>query len=338
MTVDAAPGAAAGAAPGAAPIDLGGALPALVTPLTDPTTLDPVGIGDLVRRAVTDGASGVLVAGTTGEGSLLEPEQREQLTALARAAIADLRTDAAPVLLAGASGSSLSALHADVARLGAAGADAVLVLPPALQPLTPDEVADLHLAVAERAAVPTLAYHIPQLTGCPLTPDAVRRIAAHERIIGMKDSSPDADRRAAFVAVAAGVDDFAVLTGHAPTLAAALVAGAAGSITAVANVRLRQIVALHARVASGAGPPVAGGGERADDADMVAAGQDGEVARLQAGLTRLTAGIGAVGASVPAVLKAALQLDGILRERWCTPPLASVPGSRLDHVRTALLR
>ncbi|TVR22739.1 MAG: dihydrodipicolinate synthase family protein [Nitriliruptor sp.] len=330
MTVD--------AAPGAAPVDLGGAFPALVTPLSDPTTLDPVGIGDLVRRAVSDGASGVLVAGTTGEGSLLEPEQREELTALARAAITDLGIEDVPRLLAGASGPSLPALHADVARLGAAGADAVLVLPPPLQPLTPDEVADLHLAVAERAAVPTLAYHIPQLAGSPLTPDAVRRIAAHERIIGMKDSSPDADRRAAFVDVAAGVDGFTVLTGHAPTLAAALAAGVEGSITAVANVRLRQIVALHAAVASTDGRQVGGSGERTADDAVVGAGQDGEVARLQAGLTRLTAGIGAVGASVPAVLKAALQLDGILGERWCTPPLASVPGNRLDHVRTALLR
>ena len=321
----------------AAPVVLGGALPALVTPLTDPTTLDPVGIDALVRRALADGASGVLVAGTTGEGSLLEPDQREELTALARAALDGLGTEAVPLLLAGASGSSLAALHADVARLGAAGADVVLVLPPPLQPLTPDEVADLHLAVAEHAAVPTLAYHIPQLTGSPLTPDAVRRIAAHERIIGMKDSSPDVDRRAAFVDVAAGVDGFAVLTGHAPTLAAALAAGVDGSITAVANVRLRQIVALHAAVADGRGPQP-GGGERGDDGTEVAVGRDSEVARLQAGLSRLTAGIGAVGASVPAVLKAALQLDGILSERWCTPPLRSVPGNRLDHVRTALLR
>lgn len=306
--------------PAATAAHLTGALPALVTPLADTTTLDPHGVRDLVRRSIGDGASGVLVAGTTGEGSLLEPEQREALTALARAALDDTvgtLDGPSPVLLAGASGASLGALHGDVARLAAAGADAVLVLPPPLQPLTPDEVADLHLEVAERAAVPTLVYHIPQLTGSPLTPEAVRRAASHGRIIGMKDSAPDADRRAAFVAVAAGVEGFAVLTGHAPTLAAALAAGADGSITAVANVRLRQVVALHA---------------------AVAAGEDAEVERLQDGLTRLSAGIAAVGASVPAVLKAALQLDGVLSERWCTPPLASVPGARLDHVRTALLR
>jgi dihydrodipicolinate synthase/N-acetylneuraminate lyase len=110
---------------------------------------------------------------------------------------------------------------------------------------------------------------------------------------------------------------FSVLTGHAPTLAAALRAGADGSILAVSNLRLRQVVALHAAVARG-------------DTD--------EETRLQEALVRLTRGIGEVGASTPAVLKAALQLDGVLAERWCVPPLASVPPARLDHVRTALLR
>lgn len=293
---------------------LSGCLPALVTPLTDPATLDTAGVAAVVAAAVADGASGVLVAGTTGEGSLLTPEQREALTATARHALGP--AGAGPVLVAGASGPNLAALHADVARLAAAGADLVLVLPPHLQPLTPDEVADLHLAVAERAEVDLLAYHIPQLAGSPLTPEAVRRFAAHERIVGMKDSSPDAERRAAFVAVTREVPGFALLTGHAPTLAAALEAGVDGSILAISNLRLRHAVELTA----------------------AAAAQDTQrVATLQDGLTRLSGAIGQVGASVPAVLKAALQLQGRIDERWCTPPLASVPGRRLDAVRTALM-
>jgi len=223
-----------------APRALTGALPALVTPLTDPTTLDLEGVASLVRRALAEGASGVLVAGSTGEGSLLAPDQRAALTALARDAIdaaceqggAGRGTDPPSatveraVLVAGASGLSLSSVQADVARLAAAGADLVLVLPPSVQPLTCEELVDLHVAVADGAAVPTLVYHIPQLTGSWLTPTHVQRLARHERIVGMKDSSPDAERRAGFVAATRDRDGFAVLTGHAPTLAAALAAGA----------------------------------------------------------------------------------------------------------------
>lgn len=302
-----------------APRALSGSLPALVTPLTDPTTLDLAGVGTLVRAALDEGASGVLVAGTTGEGSLLEPQQRVAVTAAARRAVdaAASPGGADPVVVAGASGPSLGAVHADVARLAAAGADLVLVLPPSLQPLTPDEVADLHLAVAERAEVDLLAYHIPQLTGSPLTAATVRRIAVHERIVGMKDSSPDAERRAGFIAATREVAGFSVLTGHAPTLARALADGIDGSILAASNLRLRHAVAAATAAADG-------------DTDRVAT--------LQARLTALTRAIGEVGASVPAVLKAALQLDGRIAERWCTPPLASVPGNRLDAVRTAMLR
>jgi 4-hydroxy-tetrahydrodipicolinate synthase len=290
---------------------LTGSFVAMVTPLTADRGLDEGGIEALVRRAIDDGASGVLTCGSTGEGTLLDPAHRVAVTARARAAL----PAGDGTLLACASAPNVAALHADVDRVTAAGADAVLVLAPAIQPLVPDELADLHLEVAERASVPTLVYHIPQFTNSSLTPEAVRVLAGHERIVGMKDSSPDAERRAAFVA--ATRDTAAVvLTGHAPTLQAALEAGAAGSITAIANVRQRQVVALHAAVAAG---------------DEVAAG------RAQDGLRRASDGIGRVGSSVPAVLKAALQLEGVLDERWCVPPLRSVPPTRLDHVRTALL-
>jgi dihydrodipicolinate synthase/N-acetylneuraminate lyase len=302
-----------------APRVLTGALPALVTPLADPATIDADGLRTLINAALDAGASGVLVAGTTGEGTLLDPEQRVQLTTLAHSALAGRATAGGtrPTLVAGASGPTVAAVQADVAGLARAGADLVLVLPPSFQPLTPEELVTFHLDVAERAGHPTLLYHIPQLTGSPLTPEAVARLARHEAIVGIKDSSPDADRRAAIVATTREHAGFSVLTGHAPTLAAALRAGAEGSILAVGNLRLRQAVALQAAVARG---------------------DDAEVARLQDGLIRLTRGIAEVGSSTPAVLKAALQLDGLLTERWCTPPLASVPPGRLDHVRTALLR
>jgi 4-hydroxy-tetrahydrodipicolinate synthase len=286
-----------------------GSLPALVTPLTTPHELDLDGLAPLVRRALDDGATGVLVAGTTGEGTLLEPDQRVALT---RAAVT--AADGATVI-AGASGPTVDAVRADVARLAAAGADLVLVLAPAIQPLRPEELADAHLAVADTADVALLVYHFPQLSGSSLTPETVQELARHEAIVGMKDSSDDAERRASFVA--AGGEGFGVLTGHAPSLQAALEAGAAGSITAIANVLQRQVTALHAAVAAG---------------DLAAA------ARRQERLTAVSAGLAAVGVSMQAALKAALQLDGVLTERWCRPPLRSVAPAGLDRVRTALLR
>jgi 4-hydroxy-tetrahydrodipicolinate synthase len=299
---------------------LHGALPALVTPLTPEGEVHEADVAALVRRALGDGASGVVVAGSTGEGALLAAEQRVQLTRCARAAI-DEAVDGGggtpALLVAGASGSTVAALDADVARLADAGADLLLVLAPSTYPLTADELVDLHLAVAERAEVPTLVYHLPQYTGSHLTPDAVRELTTHPRIAGMKDSSPDADRRARFIEVSRATPEFALFTGHGSTLRDALAAGADGSITAIANVRQRQVVALHAAVA---------------DQDETTA------AAVQSALTRTSEALHQVGASMPAVLKAALQLEGAITDRWCRPPLHSVAAKRIDHVRTALMR
>jgi dihydrodipicolinate synthase/N-acetylneuraminate lyase len=310
-----------GASPTPTGTRLGGCLPALVTPLTPQRAIDEEGVRTLVSRAVADGASGVLVAGSTGEGALLEPEQRVQLTRAARQALDEHPPagggSSGPLrLLAGASVLSVGALEADAARLAEAGAEAVLVLAPHTYPLAPEELVDLHLEVAARAPVPTVIYHIPQLTGSSLTVDAVVELAGHPGIVGMKDSSPDAPRRSEFLAAVAQQHEFELLTGHAPSLQSALEAGAHGSITAVANLRQHRVVALH---------------------EAVAAGDTERARQLQAGLTRLSEGIGTAGASVPATIKAALQLDGVIAERWCRPPLRSLDSKRLDRVRTALM-
>ena len=287
---------------------ISGVLPALVTPLLRPDELDLPGFAALVERAVVDGASGVLVAGSTGEGPLLESDHRVELV---RAAVA---AAGGATIVACASGPTMEAVARDVERLGQEGADLVLVLAPNYLPLHPEELADSHLWVAARAQVPTLVYHIPQFTGSALTPETVAELARHEAIVGMKDSSPDADRRASFVT--AGGPDFAVMTGHAPSLRQGLESGVAGSITAVANLRQRGVARLHEAVASG---------------DAATA------ARIQDAVTGTASGISAVGASIPAVIKAALQLEGVITERWCRPPLRSVGATSLDRVRTALL-
>lgn len=293
------------------PADLRGAYPALVTPMTAAGAPHLDDLARLVTDALADGARGVLVAGSTGEGALLTGEERAALTRTARDAAGP---DA--VVLAGASGPHLDALHDDVAHLGSAGADAVLVLAPATYPLRPAELVDAHLAVAERAEVPTLAYHIPQLTGSWLTGETAAELAAHPRVLGAKDSSPDPDRRAELIAGFA-TRGRVLLTGHAPSVARALDDGAAGAILAVGNLRQRAASALVAAHA-------------ADDRDAVA--------RHQAALAATAAGLAEVDASAAAACKAALQLRGTIAERWCRAPLRSVDGPALDRVRTALLR
>lgn len=289
-----------------------GVIPSLVTPLRSPGELDLRGMAALVEQAMGGGASAVLVAGATGEGVLLSPADRRAVTAAAKATGA--------MVLAGASGATLGDVHADVERLAGAGADAVVVMVPGVLPLSAEELADAHIAVADRAAAPTVVGHAPRLTGSGLTAAAVDHLARHPGIAGLLDASPDAARRAAFV-TAAG-DAAVVLSGHAASLVEDLAVGVSGTVLAIANLRLQQVREV-----------VTAGGDAADRSpDPV------EVRRTHASLVACEASLQAVGTSMPAALKAALQLGGVIDERWCVPPLHSVPPNLLDRVRTALLR
>lgn len=284
-----------------------GCIVPLITPMLSPGELDLPGLGRLLGNVTDAGATGVLVAGPIGEGPLLAPADRRALT------IAAEGTDR-PVLV-GVSGATLDELHADVARVAGAGADAVVVLAPGAVPLRGEELAALHLAVADRAEVPTLLAHDPRTITSPVAAEAVTRLAAHDGILGVVDLGADAEQRQTLLAAAG--PGFAVLSADIPTLLEALAAGVTGTVTGVANLRTAQLVELLA--ASGAG-------------------DDTAAARVHASLLACEDGLRRSGRSMPAAIKAALQLEGLIDERWCVPPLDSVPPNRLDRIRTALLR
>jgi 4-hydroxy-tetrahydrodipicolinate synthase len=79
-----------------------------------------------------------------------------------------------------------------------------------------------------------LLYHIPQLTGVPLSVDLVARLAkAFPGIVaGVKDSGGDFANTQALLA---RVPQLAILVGHEPHLPQALRGGGAGTICGVAN-------------------------------------------------------------------------------------------------------
>ncbi len=286
-----------------------GCIVPLVTPMLSAGELDLRGLGGLIRNVTEAGAAGVLVAGPVGEGPLLAPADRRALTIAATEA-----TETGGPVLVGVSGATPDDLHADVARIASAGADAVVVLAPGAVPLRGEELVALHLAVADRAEVPTVLGYDPRTTTSPITGDALTRLAAHDRVLGVVDLGGDAAQRRAFLAAGAG---FAVLAADTPTLPASLTAGVTGAVVGIANLRTAQLVELLA----------------ASDA-----GDDTARAQLHASLVACEDGLRGSGRSMPAAIKAALQLEGLIDERWCVPPLDSVPPNRLDRIRTALLR
>ena len=214
-----------------------------------PTSFDAA--GELDARAVRanivrwngTGVGGYVALGSTGERVHLDERERLLLVEAAREAVP--RESA---FVVGVGEQSTRATAGDARRMSEAGADAVLVLTPHFYraALTADALYGHFAAVADASPVPVILYNIPQNTGVTLAPEVVARLAAHENIQGIKDSSGDVLALTEMLRLTLDrADDFIVMTGHGGALYAALAAGAPGAILAVACVAPELCVAVY---------------------------------------------------------------------------------------------
>jgi 4-hydroxy-2-oxoglutarate aldolase len=222
-------------------MELSGVLAPATTPF-DPVTgeADLVALRGNLRRWLEFPLAGVVLFGSTGEGVLLDEEEKVRLTAGCR----DL-VDGGRLLLAGTGAESTRAAIRQARAVAAEGADLVLVQPPSFyRPLmTSAALRDHFLAVAEGSPVPVILYQVPpRFSGVELEPGLVAELARHPNIAGIKDSHGDLRTLGALIDACHG--HAAVLAGSGAVLYAALEMGAAGGVLAVALLMPGECAAL----------------------------------------------------------------------------------------------
>lgn len=222
---------------------LSGVYAAAVTPLGADGAADLAAWPRLLGFFAERGAHGALLLGTTGEGpSFSATERVEILTAAAAARPEEFR------LMAGTGTPSLTETLALNQAAFDLGYEAVVVLPPYFfRNASEDGLFSWYAELIERS-VPEgrwlLGYHIPAVSGVALTLSLMQRLQAAypTRFGGLKDSTGDL---ASAQAYAAGLPNCAVLVGNDKLLAPGMAAGAAGCITALANLRSAELRAIY---------------------------------------------------------------------------------------------
>jgi 4-hydroxy-2-oxoglutarate aldolase len=182
-----------------------------------------------LRAYAAAGLSGVVVCGSTGEAALLDEAERRSLIERARM---ELPSDVLLIVGTGADSTRQCVQRCQVAAEH--GAHAVLVVAPHYYASAMTSVAlEAHYRrVADESPLPVLLYNIPKYMHFALEADLVARLAAHENIVGMKDSAGDLKRLEGYLQSQG--ESFTVLTGHGGTFHQALQLGARGGILAVA--------------------------------------------------------------------------------------------------------
>jgi 4-hydroxy-tetrahydrodipicolinate synthase len=126
-----------------------------------------------------------------------------------------------------------------------AGADYLLILTPSFYQaqMKHDALVDYFNRVADSVKVPVIIYNVPKFTNVNIKAETVAKLAEHQNIIGIKNSS---ENLAELTEIISSVpNDFSVLVGTASVLYPGLGAGAAGGIMAMVNAAPGECISIY---------------------------------------------------------------------------------------------
>lgn len=218
-----------------------------LTPMRENGDIDFDALTQHTENLVKAGVDGLAVMGTMGEfPDLSRQDRREVVTA-----VIDCVESRIPVMVGvGAVGTREACQLAEDAS--AAGASALMVLPPLYWKLGMQQLIHHFQAVADASPAPCLVYDLPALSATPMHERLIREIALTVNgVSGVKLSDNDLGKIYAAVKVKKERPDFEVMIGHRDLVLAGLLAGADGVISELANIAPEAHLRLCAAIESG---------------------------------------------------------------------------------------
>lgn len=216
-----------------------GVLVPALTPFKGDLSLDGEALLDFCRWLLEQGADGLAIFGTTSEANSLSLAERTAMVErLIEGGIPAAR------LMPGTGACNIPETVQLTRHAVASGAGGVLVLPPFYyKNVSDDGVFAYYAEVIERVgdkALRLYLYHFPALSGVPLSPALVSRLAAAYGpvIAGLKDSSGSWESAALYIKE---FPNLAIFPSSERFLLQGLAAGGAGCISATANYQVRNI-------------------------------------------------------------------------------------------------
>lgn len=199
----------------------------------------PVHFRNNLRKWVDEPIDGYVLFGSTGEGVLVEDDEKQRLLEYAREVIAP----GLPIV-AGITADSTRAIIKKAKRFAEAGADAFLIAPPPYfgAYLSPAAMSDHFRAIADESPAGIIIYHIPKFTKVVLEAGLVGELVRHPNVIGLKDSSGDVKKFADFTNACGR--ECALFVGNGAMLYTALELGASGGILGIGEIAPREVSAL----------------------------------------------------------------------------------------------
>ncbi len=220
----------------------------VVVPMVTPVkngSVDLEAVATIIRSFAEAGVD-TLIMGTTGEGnSVPMGEGIDMIHTAVEAAEGKVR------IYAGVTGLCLKEQLSQIEGFARAGADVAVAVLPSYYALTEEQMVGYYTALADASPLPVMLYNILATTHLSIPVEAVRKLAEHPNIVGLKDSERDLERMAACIEIARSREDFTYFCGWAAQSAHSLELGADGIVPSTGNFVPKHFQALYEAAVSG---------------------------------------------------------------------------------------
>ena len=205
-----------------------GVYTAIITPFKEDGKIDFEAFGKLLEKQESAGVSGVVVAGTTGEGATLALSEKEELFRFASGRVSKLD------LVAGTGTNNTADSVRQTEAALKAGFKTVLAVTPYYNKPTPKGLFAHYSAIAATGAKIVL-YNVPGRTGLNISPLALSMVAKIENVVAVKEATGDIGRLADYLAEV-GEERFDFLSGDDFTVVPFVSMGGKGVISVFTNI------------------------------------------------------------------------------------------------------
>lgn len=215
----------------------GAVLTAMVTPMTPDGAVDLDAAVRLASHLVDHGHDGLVLNGTTGESPTTHAPEKAELVRAVVEAVGERA-----VVVAGAGSNDTVHAVRMAEQAAEAGAGGLLVVSPYYSRPSQEGVVAHVTAVADATPLPVMLYDVPGRTGVRFAQPTLDALAAHDRVVAMKDATGDLYA----AATAAARTGLAWYSGDDSLYLPFLSHGAAGVVSVVGHVAGPQLAAITA--------------------------------------------------------------------------------------------
>ena len=206
-----------------------GAGVAIVTPFDKNMDVNYRRLGELIDQQIEEGTDCIVIAGTTGEASVLSTFEHIDVVKYA----VDVTNKRVPVIAGAGSNSTKYAVRL-ANECENAGVDGLLMVTPYYNKTSQKGLIEHYTYIADRVNTPIVLYNVPSRTGVNILPETYAVLAENEKIVATKEANSNMSALVKTMSLCG--DNLDIYCGNDDEVAAFTALGAKGSISVLSNV------------------------------------------------------------------------------------------------------